>query len=135
MQQLRVIKSVMPRRCRKLLILRYFRIGIGLDEIRCAVGSEAKVDTCVPVEPQRPVDAFRCSLDASVYLRREVLGWAVYNSDALLIIGIVFGLFSGYLPRTLTAQAAEFQFPNRKNAQPIVAEHADIELTPLDVLF
>ena len=61
-----------------------------------------------------------------LYLRRKVLGRPVYNSDAFLITGIVFDLFGGNLPRPLTAHAAEFQFPNRQNAQPVIAEHGDI---------
>src|SRR5262245_53565942 len=134
MQQVRVFKSVMPSRCSELLAFRYFGVGIGFNEIGRAVGSEAKVDTCVAVEPQCPVDAFRRSLNAGVYLRREVSGRPVHDSDTFLIIGIVFGLFGGDLPRALTAQAAELQFPNRQNAQPVVAEHADIELASLDVL-
>ena len=134
MQQVRVIKSVMPGRCSELLTLRYFGIGIRFDEIRSAVGREAKVDACVSIEPQCSVDAFRCSLNAGGYLRRKVLGRPVYNSDAFLITGIVFDLFGGYLPCPLAAHAAEFQFPNRQNSQPMVAEHADIELSSLDVL-
>ena len=59
MQQVRVIKSVMPSRCRELLALRYFGIWIRFNEIRSAVGRQAKVDTCVSIEPQGPVDAFR----------------------------------------------------------------------------
>src|SRR2546421_1597829 len=118
----------MPSGYSELLAPRYFGIGIRFDEIRSAVGREAKVDACVSIEPQCPVDAFRCALNAGVYLRREVLNWPVYDSNTFLITGIVFGLFGGYLPRALTAQAAEFQFPNRQNAQPVVAEHADIEL-------
>src|SRR5215510_3541425 len=135
MQQLRVVKPVMPGRCSELLAFCYFGVGIGFNEIWSAVGREAEVDTRISIEPQCPIYAFCCSLNAGVCLRREVLGWPVHNSDALLIFGIVLGLFGGYLPRALTAQAAEFQFPNRQNAQPIVAEHADIELTPFDVLF
>ena len=111
----------MPGRCRELLALRYFGIGIGFNEIRSAVGNEAKVDTCVSVEPQGPVDALRRSLNAGVYLRREVIGWPVHDSDAFLVVGIVFGLLGGDLPCPLTAQAAEFQFPNRQDSQPVVA--------------
>ena len=135
MQQAGVIKPVMQGGSRELLALGYFGIGIGFDEIRRAVGSEAKVDTRVAVEPQGPVDAFRCSLNAGGHLRRKVLGRPVYNSDAFLIAGIVLGLFGGDLPCPLTAHAAEFQFPDRQNAQPVVAEHGDIEFTSFDVLF
>src|SRR5882757_4574422 len=134
MQQVGVVKPVMASGCSELLALRYFGIGIGFNEIRGAVASEAKVDTCVSVEPQGLVDALRRSLNAGVYLRREVIGRPVHDSDAFLVVGIVFGLLGGDLPCPLTAQAAEFQFPNRQDAQPIVAEHADIELTTLDVL-
>jgi hypothetical protein len=35
----------------------------------------------------------------------------------------------------LVPHAAKFQFSNAKNPQPIIAEHADIELATLDVLF
>ncbi len=135
MQQVGVVKPVMPSGCSELLALRYFGIGIRFDEIRSAIGREAKVDACVSVEPQGSVNAFRCSLNAGGHLRRKVLGRPVFNSDAFLITGIVFGLFGGYLPCPLTAHAAEFQFPNRQNAQPIVAEHGNIELTSFDVLF
>src|SRR5207302_2513425 len=129
MQQVLVIKSVMPSRCGELLAFRDFGIGVRFNEIRSAVGSEAKVDARVSIEPQCSVDAFCYSLNASVYLRRKVLGRPIYNSDALLITRIVFDLFGGYVPCTLAAHGAEFQFPNRQNSQPIVAEHADIELT------
>src|SRR5882757_8404729 len=90
MQQVGVVKPVMPSGCSELLALRYFGIGIRFDEIRSAIGSEAKVDACVSIELQCAVDAFRCSLKAGGYLRRKVLGWPVYNSDAFLLAGIVF---------------------------------------------
>ena len=64
MQQVGVIKPVMPSGNSELLALRYFGIGIRFDEIRSAVGREAKVDARVSIEPQCPVDAFRCSLNA-----------------------------------------------------------------------
>src|SRR3954464_3988746 len=109
MQQVRVVKPVMPSGCSELLAFRYFGIGIRFDEIRRAVGCEAKVDACVSIELQCAVDAFRCSLKAGGYIRRKVLGRPVYNSDALLITGIVFDLFGGNLPCALTAHAAELQ--------------------------
>ena len=83
-QQVRVIKSVMPSRCSELLALRYFGIWIRFNEIRSAVGRQAKVDPCVSIEPQGPVDAFRYSLNAGGYLRRKVLGRSIYNSDPFL---------------------------------------------------
>ena len=126
MQHVRVLKSVMPGRCSELLALRYFGIGICFDEVRSAVGSEAKVDARVSVELQCAVNSFRRSLKPGGDLRRQVFGRSVYNSDAFLITGIVLGLFGGDLPCPLTAHAAEFQFPNRQSPQPIVAEHADI---------
>src|SRR5258708_17755339 len=106
MQQVRVVKPGMPGRCCELLALRYFGIRMRFDEIRGDVGSEAKVDTCVSVEPQGLVDALRRSLNAGVYLRREVIGRPVYDSDTFLIVGIVFGLLGSYLPCPLAAQAA-----------------------------
>src|SRR6185437_8717296 len=136
MQQVRVVKSVIPSRRGEFLAFRDFGVGIGFDEIWSAVGSEAKVDARISIEPERPVYAFRCSLNAGGYLRREVFGRPVHDSDALLIVEIVLGLFSGDLPRPLTAaKTAEFQLPHRQNAQPVVAEHADIKLASLDVLF
>src|SRR5215510_10866587 len=103
----------MPSRCSELLALRDFGIGIRFNEIRSAVGREAKVDARVSIEPQCSVDAFRYSLNMSGYLRRKVLGRPVYDSDALLITWIVFDLLGGYEPCTLVAHGAEFQFPNR----------------------
>src|SRR5215831_10936316 len=134
MQQVRIIESVMPSRCSELLALRDFGIGVRFNEIRSAVGREAKVDARVSIEPQRSVDAFRYSLNTGGHLRRKVLGRTIYNSDALLITGIVFDLFSGYVPCSLATHGAEFQFPNRQNSQPIVAEHSDIKFTSLDIL-
>jgi hypothetical protein len=71
MQQVGVVKPVMPSGCSELLALRYFGIGIRFDEIRSAIGREAKVDACVSVEPQGSVNAFRCSLNAGGHLRRK----------------------------------------------------------------
>src|SRR6185437_7396873 len=53
------------------------------------------------------------------------------NSDALLIIGIVFDLLGG---GGLATKKTEFQFPDRQHLQPVVAEHADIEFASLDIL-
>src|SRR5450631_2370666 len=131
MQEARIIKSVMPGRCRELLALRDFGIGVRFDEIQGAVGREAKVDARVSIEPQCSVDAFRRSLNAGVYLRRKVLGRPIHNSHALLITGVVFDLLGGY---GLAAHGTEFQFPNRQHSQPIITEHADIKLTSLDIL-
>ena len=98
MQQIRVVESVMPSRCSELLALRDFGIGIRFNEIRNAIGREAKVNARISIEPKRPVDAFRGSLNASGYFGCQVFRWPVYNSDAFLITGIVFGLFGGDVP-------------------------------------
>ena len=108
MQQVRVIKSVMPSRCRELLALRDFGIGVRFNEIRGAVGREAKVDARVSIEPQCSVDAFRYPLNTGGYLRRKVLGRPIYNSDALLITGIVFDLLGGYVPCTWPPMVPNF---------------------------
>src|SRR5258708_12302110 len=108
MQQVGIVKPVMPSGCSELLALRYFGIGIGFNEIRSAIGREAKVDACVSVEPQGSVNAFRCSLNAGGHLRRKVLGRPVFNSDALLITAIVFSLFGAYLPCPLTPPPPQF---------------------------
>src|ERR1700757_4333743 len=134
MQQVRVIESVMPSRCGELLALRDLGIGVRFNEIQSAVGGEAKVDSRVSIEPQRSVDAFRCSLNMGRYLRHKVIRRPIYNSDALLVTKIVFDLLGGDQPCPLVAHGAESQFPNRQHSQPIVAEHADIELTSLDIL-
>jgi len=95
MQQGRVIESVMPSRCGQLLALRDFGIGVRFNKIESAVGRKAKVDARVSIEPQCSVYAFRCSLNGA-YLRRKVLGRPIYNSDALLITGIVLDFLGGY---------------------------------------
>src|SRR5437868_1252088 len=86
MQQARIIESVMPGRRGELLALRNFGIGVRFNEIRGAVGGEAKVDARVSIEPQGSVDAFRYSLNSGGQLRRKILGRPIHNSDALLII-------------------------------------------------
>src|ERR1700756_1318165 len=63
MQQARVIEPVMTGCESELLARGDFGIGVGFNEIRRAVGSEAKVDTRVAIEPQCPVDAFRDGLN------------------------------------------------------------------------
>jgi len=134
MQQVRVIEPVMSSRCSELLALRDFGIGVRFNEIRNAVGREAKVDARVSIEPQCSVDAFCYSLNTGGHLRRKVLGRPIHNSDAFLITGIVFDFLGGYVSCARAAHGAEFQFPNRQNSQPVVAEDTDIELTSLDIL-
>src|ERR1700756_5326416 len=97
----------MPSGSSELLALRDFGIGVRFDEIRNAVGREAEVDARVSIEPQCSVDALCYSLNTGGYVRRKVLGRPVLNSDALLITGIVFDLFGGYVPCT-PAHGAEF---------------------------
>src|SRR5579863_7015429 len=54
MQQARIIQSIMLRRHRELLALGDFRVWICLDEIKRAVGRQAKVDARIAVEAERP---------------------------------------------------------------------------------
>lgn len=51
----------------------------------------------------------------------------------LLIIGIMLDLLRCDESSTL-GHIAEFQLPHGQHSQPIVAEHSDVKLTPLDVL-
>src|SRR5205085_8696902 len=111
MQQVRVSETVMQSRGRELLALREFGIGICLDEIRSAVGGEAKVDARISIEIECPVGPFGYSLNPSIYLRRKILGRPIHNPGALLVAGIVFDLPGGNRPCTL-AQVAEFQLPH-----------------------
>src|SRR4051794_28059776 len=133
MQQVRVSEAVMLGCRRELLALRDFGIGICFDEIGSAVGGEAKVDAPISIELQCSVGALGNSLDTGARFRRKVLGRPIQNSDALLIIGVVFDLLGGDVPCTL-GHVAEFQLPHRQHPQPLVAEHADIELASLDIL-
>src|SRR5262249_59591609 len=52
---------------------------------------------------------------------------------ALLVVEIVLDLFGGDEPRALR-HAAELELPDREDTQPLVAEHADVELAALDIL-
>ena len=52
---------------------------------------------------------------------------------ALLIVGVVLNLFGGDRPVAF-GHVAERQFPHRQHAQPLVAEHADIDLAAFDIL-
>src|SRR5215510_2708202 len=133
MQQVRIGKTVMLRCRRKFLALRDLGIGIRFEEIWNSVGREAKIDACISVELQRPVHPFGCALDAGIQLRRKLLRRPIQNADALLILGIALKLLRGNGPCTLR-HAAEFELPYRQHPQPLVAEHADIELTSLDIL-
>ena len=95
MQQGRVIQSVVAGRRRELFALRDFGIGVRFDEIQRAVGSETNVDARVAVEPQCPLDALRQPLNAGTRVRRQVLRRPIFDSHALLIIGIVLDLLGG----------------------------------------
>ena len=95
MQEIRIFEPVMLSRRGEFLALRDFGIGVRFDEIQRAVGSETNVDARVAVEPQCPLDALRQSLNPAAHLRRKALGRAVFNSDALLIVGIVLDLLGG----------------------------------------
>src|ERR1700741_3687376 len=107
MQHVGVIESVMPSRRSELLALCDFGIGVRFNEIRSAVGREAKVDARVSIEAKRSVDAFCYSLNTGTYLRRKIPGRPIFNSDALLITGIVFDPLCRDMPRTLAAHGAE----------------------------
>ena len=118
---------------REFLTLGDFRIGIGLEEIRRAVGGEAEIDAGIAVELERAVDAFGHALDARRQLRRQILGRSVADAAALLIIGIVLDLFGGDEPVAL-GHVLKLQFPYRQHQQPLVAENADIDFAALDIL-
>ena len=70
----------MPGRGREFLALRDLGIGVRFEEIRNAVGRQAKVDARISVELQRPVHPLGHSLDARVQLRREILGRSVEDA-------------------------------------------------------
>src|SRR5215475_2122392 len=133
MQQVRVGEAVVPSRRRKFLTLRDLGIGIRLEEIENTFSREAKIDAGIAIELQRPVNALRCSLNAGVYFGREVLGRPVQDASPLLVVRIMLDLLGSDAPRAFS-HIAELQFPNRQHPQPVVAEHPDIKLTPLDVL-
>src|SRR6201996_5152380 len=116
----------------ELLVLGNFGIGVGLNEVQRSVAGEAKVDTGVAIEPQSPVDALGGSLNTGAQLRCKTLGRPIDNSHAFLIVRIVFDFLGG---DRLATHGSEFQLPYRQHLQPVVAEHADIELSSLDKLF
>src|SRR4051812_46757962 len=57
LQEIRIFEPVMLSRRGELLALGDLGVGIGLDEIRRAIGGEAKIDARVAIEAERPVDA------------------------------------------------------------------------------
>ena len=59
MEQIPVFQAVVLGRRGELLALGDFRIGVGLDEIRRAVGGEAEVDARVAIEIDKPAPTQR----------------------------------------------------------------------------
>ncbi len=90
-------------------------------------------DAAAPVELERAVNSLGGSFDAGAQLRREILGRPVQDAAALLILGVVLDPFRGDESCAM-CHASELELPDRQDAEPIVPEHADIELPALDVL-
>ncbi len=134
LQQVGIVEPVLLRSRGKLLDTGNLRIGIRLDVVGDARGGEAEVDARIAVELERAIDALGSALDRGDQGRIEVLGRSDHDVVALLIVEIVFDLFRGDEVGALVGHAAEFELPDRKNTQPLVAEHADIELAALDEL-
>src|SRR5262249_16648289 len=132
MQQLPVWDAVGSRRGGEFLAFRDLGIGIGFQEIRDAVGREPEVDAGIAVEFQRAIDSLGQLLDAGGEFRGQILGLSVQDVAALLVAGIVLGLLGRDEPVAFR-HVAEFQLPHRQRPQPVIAEHADIELAPLDI--
>src|SRR3569833_1024965 len=116
----------------EFLTLRDFRVRIGFDEIWRSISREAKIDARISIEPQSPINALCRSLNAGGYIRCKPLGRPIHDADALLIVGFVLDLLGRDVA---AAHRAELQFPYRKSLQPIVAKHADIQLSSFDELF
>src|SRR5262249_36640645 len=133
LNQIGIVEAVVLGRRGELLAAGNLGIGVGFDVIGNAIGGEAAIDARIAVEVERAIDALRCALDRFNELRREVLGRAHRDVVALLVLQIVLDLFSGDKPRALR-HAAELELPDWEDAQPIVTQHADIELAALDIL-
>src|SRR6266508_5973884 len=133
MQQVGIGEPVMQGRRGKLLDPGNLGIGVGLDVIRDAIRGEAKIDAGVAVELQRPIDPLGGAPDAGNQLRREVLRRPRNDAAALLVSEIVLDLFGGDRPRALR-HGPEFELPDREDTEPVVAQHADVELATLDIL-
>ena len=91
----------MQCRRRKLLALRNLGIRIGFEEIRSAVGREAKIDAGIAVELERAIDPFGRVLDPRAQFRRKILGRGMQDAAALLVVGVVLDLLRGNVPRAL----------------------------------
>src|SRR6266566_2033635 len=133
MQQLGISNAVMQGRRGELLGASDLGIGVGLDVVGDAVGRESEIDARVTVELERAVNSLGGSFDAGAQLRREILGRPVQDAAALLILGVVLDPFRGDESCAM-CHASELELPDRQDAEPIVPEHADIELPALDVL-
>ena len=57
----------------------------------------------------------------------------MHDPAAFLIAGVMLDFLGGDGPCALR-HVAEFQLPDRQHPQPVIAQHADIEFAPLDIL-
>ena len=87
MQEIEVSDADMLGGGGEFLAGRDFGVGIGLEEIRRAVGGKAEIDAGVPIQLKCLVDALGGALDAGDGLGRQILGRPVQDLAALLIVG------------------------------------------------
>ena len=110
-----------------------FRIGICFQKIGGAVSCKAEVDSRVAVEFERAINPLRQTLDARGQFRRKVLGRAVQDAAALLVVGIVLDLFGGDQPIALR-HILKLQFPDRQHQQALIADNADVDFAAFNIL-
>ena len=70
MQEVAIFDPVVLRRRGKFLAFRDLRIGIGLQEVRRAVGREPKIDAGIAIKFKRPVNSLGEALNARDQFRR-----------------------------------------------------------------
>jgi hypothetical protein len=116
----------------KVFVCSQHRVRICLDEIDFVRSSNAEVQTRVSVNGQQPVDAFAGLLDTANEGRFESFSELILQAPALAIflvpLGSVGGDF-GFIRRHFL----ENQFADRKDAEPMISEDADVKFASLDV--
>ena len=121
LDQLRILRSPLPRRQREVLVRGEDRIWIRLDKKNFALRSEAEVDPRVPVDRQQVVYAPAGPPDVTDDRRGQSFGELVFESPAFAVIRIPLRAECGDL-RLIGRDFAKDEFPYWKNNRPPAAE-------------
>src|SRR5258708_15001758 len=121
------------RRLREILIRGQRRIRIGFDNEYFTRGGEPHVNAPEPADLEQPVNLAAQISQVLLHALRQWLGRSVLDAPLLAIPPVPFRVEGGEFWNILR-HLLEENLPRRKNGQPGVSYHADLDLAALYVL-